>query len=190
MSDTGFDRQGITAGTELILSLPAPLQPAPLFTPTPKAARRVLEFFTAQINNPHTRRAYLSAARRFAAWCEARGIAQLTDVQAFHVAAFIKDLQGEFSPPTVVVTHAEGAQGASYRLGRSDGQHDHQGRDLRLRLDRLRWHLLSYCFICFPQGSGNLAIQVCQAALQSGGRSDNDIFGRSPSGVCASSAAR
>ena len=26
MSDTGFDRQGITAGTELILSLPAPLQ--------------------------------------------------------------------------------------------------------------------------------------------------------------------
>ena len=96
MSDTS-----LTAGTELILSLPAPLQPASLFTPTPKAARRVLEFFTAQINNPHTRRAYLSAARRFAAWCEGRGIAQLTDVQAFHVAAFIKDLQGELSPPTV-----------------------------------------------------------------------------------------
>ena len=101
MSDTGFDGQGITPGTELILSLPAPLPPASLFTPTPKAARRVLEFFTARINNPHTRRAYLSAARRFDAWCEARGIAQLTDVQAFHVAAFIKDLQGEFSPPTV-----------------------------------------------------------------------------------------
>ena len=30
--------------------------PAPLFTPTPQAARRMLEFFTAQINNPHTRR--------------------------------------------------------------------------------------------------------------------------------------
>ena len=56
MSDTGFDGQGITAGTELILSLPAPLRPASLFTPTPKAARRVLEFFTAQIKNPHTRR--------------------------------------------------------------------------------------------------------------------------------------
>ena len=97
MSDTGFDGQRITAGTELILSLPAPLPPASLFTPTPKAARRVLEFFTAQINNPHTRRAYLNAARRFDAWC----VAQLTDVQAFHVAAFIKDLQGEFSPPTV-----------------------------------------------------------------------------------------
>ena len=34
MSDTGFDRQRITAGTELILSLPAPLPPASLFTPT------------------------------------------------------------------------------------------------------------------------------------------------------------
>ena len=31
-------------------------QPAPLFTPTPQAARRMLEFFTAQINNPHTER--------------------------------------------------------------------------------------------------------------------------------------
>ena len=35
-------------GTEIILT-PAPgLQPAPLFTPTPKAAKRVLESFTAQ----------------------------------------------------------------------------------------------------------------------------------------------
>ena len=101
LSDTSFDGQGITPGTELILSLPAPLRPASLFTPTPKAARCVLEFFTAQINNPHTRRAYLNAARRFDAWCDSRGIAQLTDVQAFHVAAFIKDLQGAFSPPTV-----------------------------------------------------------------------------------------
>jgi hypothetical protein len=37
-----------------------------LFTPTPKAAQRVLEFFTAQINNDHTRRAYLNATYRFA----------------------------------------------------------------------------------------------------------------------------
>jgi hypothetical protein len=38
--------------------------PAPLFTPTPKAAKRLLEFFTAQINNDHTRKAYLNATRR------------------------------------------------------------------------------------------------------------------------------
>jgi hypothetical protein len=33
---------------------------------TPKAAQRVLEFFTAQLNNDHTRKAYLNAVRRFA----------------------------------------------------------------------------------------------------------------------------
>jgi len=88
-------------GTELILS-PAPaLQPAALFTPTPKAAGRVLEFFTAQINNHHTRKAYLNATRRFAAWCEPPPIAQLADVQAVHVAAFVRELQAEFTAPTV-----------------------------------------------------------------------------------------
>jgi hypothetical protein len=40
-----------------------------LFTPTPKAAKRVLEFFAAQINNDHTRKAYSNATRRFAEWC-------------------------------------------------------------------------------------------------------------------------
>ena len=43
---------------------------ARLFTPTPKAAKRVLEFFTAQVNNDHTRKAYLNATKRFAGWCE------------------------------------------------------------------------------------------------------------------------
>jgi hypothetical protein len=43
------------AGTEIIFSPALELQPAPLFTPTPKAAKRVLEFFTAQVNNDHTR---------------------------------------------------------------------------------------------------------------------------------------
>jgi site-specific recombinase XerD len=81
---------------------PAPgLLPASLFAPTPKAARRAVEFFTAQINNDHTRKAYLNAARRFAGWCEGRGLDELAQVQPFHVAAFVKELQGQFSPPTV-----------------------------------------------------------------------------------------
>src|SRR5947209_8074542 len=48
------------------------IRPGTLFTPPPKAAKRVLEFFTAQINNDHTRKAYLNATRRFAEWCDAR----------------------------------------------------------------------------------------------------------------------
>ena len=91
----------LAPSTEILVSQSRKLHPAPLFAPTPKAAKRVLEFFTAQINNGHTRKAYLNATRRFAEWCDAHGIRQLADVQPFHVAAFVKDLQGEFSPPTV-----------------------------------------------------------------------------------------
>jgi site-specific recombinase XerD len=81
---------------------PAPAGfPARLFTPTPKAARRVAQFFTTQINNDHTRKAYLNAARRFSVWCEARRIHELAAVEPIHVAAFVKQLQKEFSPPTV-----------------------------------------------------------------------------------------
>src|ERR1700732_1921710 len=91
----------MTGNTAIALS-PAPaLLPAQLYTPTPKAAQRVLEFFTAQVNNDHTRKAYLNAARRFAEWCEAHDLHELAQVQPFHVAAFVKELQGKFSPPTV-----------------------------------------------------------------------------------------
>ena len=85
---------------DLIIAPSPDLQPA-FFTPTPKAAKRVLEFFTAQISNDHTRRAYMNAARRFADWCAGNGIHELSQVQPFHVAAFIKDLQNELAPPTV-----------------------------------------------------------------------------------------
>jgi site-specific recombinase XerD len=88
--------------TTALVPSPAPgLLPARLFAPTPRAARRVLEFFTAQINNDHTRKSYLNATRRFAQWCEANGLDELAEVQPFHVAKFVKELQGEFAPPTV-----------------------------------------------------------------------------------------
>jgi site-specific recombinase XerD len=87
--------------TATILSpVPEPLRAA-FFTPTPKTAQRVLEFFTGQINNDHTRKAYLNAARRFAEWCGGRGLGQLADVQGFHVAAFVEELEGKLSAPTV-----------------------------------------------------------------------------------------
>ena len=37
-----------------------------LLAPTPAAERRVIEFFTAHIRNPHTRKAYARTAGRFA----------------------------------------------------------------------------------------------------------------------------
>ena len=47
--------------------------------PRPRSASS--KFFTAQINNGHTRKAYLNATRRFAEWGGAHGIRQLADVQ-------------------------------------------------------------------------------------------------------------
>jgi site-specific recombinase XerD len=85
----------------IIPSTAPALLPTRLFAPTPKAAKRVVEFFTAQINNDHTRKAYLSATRRFAAWCEAKGLNELCEVHPFDVATFIKELEREFSAPTV-----------------------------------------------------------------------------------------
>jgi site-specific recombinase XerD len=56
---------------------------------------------TPQINNAHTRRAYLNATRRFADWCAYHDIHELAQVQPFHVEAFVHDLQDELSPPSV-----------------------------------------------------------------------------------------
>jgi site-specific recombinase XerD len=88
--------------TEIILSPTAELRPAPLFTPTAKAAKRFLEFFTTQIDNDNTRKAYFNAVRCFSAWCQSRNVAELGRVEPMHIAAYLKMLQKEKrSPPTI-----------------------------------------------------------------------------------------
>jgi predicted membrane-bound mannosyltransferase len=48
-----------------LVPAPAPANiPLPLFALTPKAAKRVLEFFTVQINNEHTCKAYFFTLAR------------------------------------------------------------------------------------------------------------------------------
>lgn len=73
--------------------------PPQLFTPTPEAAKRVLEFFTAQINDVHTREACLDATKRFAAWRETGGLHELAAAPPFPVAAFVKEQRGKFTAP-------------------------------------------------------------------------------------------
>ena len=53
-----------------------------LFSPDSATAQRVLEFFTANIRNPHTRKAYATAVRGFAAWTDTIGIAHLRYIAA------------------------------------------------------------------------------------------------------------
>jgi site-specific recombinase XerD len=58
-----------------------------------RARRRYLEFFTAQIRNPNTRRAYARAVSDFLSWCADLGVTELGDVTPLHVATWI-ELQG------------------------------------------------------------------------------------------------
>jgi site-specific recombinase XerD len=65
-----------------------------------QAGWRYVEFFTANINNPHTRRAYARACARFFAWCEQRGLT-LTTIRPFDVAAWVNALQETHGAPGV-----------------------------------------------------------------------------------------
>ena len=58
-----------------------------------RASHRFLEFFTAQIRNPHTRRAYARAATEFFDWLEAKGVTQLTAIESVHIATYLEELQ-------------------------------------------------------------------------------------------------
>lgn len=87
---------------QVVIKVPrgAPALPK-LFAPDQDAARRFIEFFTANIRNPNTRRAYARAAAEFAAWCEEAEIQELQDIEPVHVAAYIETLQKRLAAPSV-----------------------------------------------------------------------------------------
>ena len=72
-----------------------------LFQAVPDNGRRFWEFFTVNIRNPNTRRAYLKAVGIFAAWCTERGLEDLARVTPMHVAAYVEQLGRTHSKPTV-----------------------------------------------------------------------------------------
>ena len=66
----------------------------------PQAAERTVEFFTAQIRNPHTRAAYGTAVTRFFTWCDARGL-ELEQISPIAVATYIEEMQSQYRAPTI-----------------------------------------------------------------------------------------
>lgn len=72
-----------------------------IFAPTPEASKRFIEFFTANIRNPNTRKAYARTAVEFATWCENNGLNKLHDIEPVHVAAYIETLQLKLASPSV-----------------------------------------------------------------------------------------
>jgi site-specific recombinase XerD len=65
------------------------------------AITRFVEYFTAHIRNPHTRRAYFRNAIHFLRWCEARGIRDLKSIKPVIVASYIEQLQQDYAKPSV-----------------------------------------------------------------------------------------
>ena len=65
-----------------------------------KGKRAFLEFFTATIRNPNTRRAYGRAVSDFFIWCERHGF-DLVDLEPMVVATYAEGLTATKAPSTV-----------------------------------------------------------------------------------------
>ena len=89
----------------IVPSPPAPpgdrhLVPALIADLGEQASWRYVEFFTANIRNPNTRRAYARACGSFFQWCDVRGLT-LAVIRAHDVGAYVEALQRSAAPPSV-----------------------------------------------------------------------------------------
>jgi site-specific recombinase XerD len=66
-----------------------------------RAHVRFLEFFAANIRNPHTRRAYGRAVAEFLDWCADAGVRSIADVAPLHVATWIEAQTRAVAAPSV-----------------------------------------------------------------------------------------
>jgi site-specific recombinase XerD len=76
------------------------LVPALVASAGEAAGWRYVEFFTANIRNPNTRRAYARACMTFFAWCESRGLT-LATIRPYDVATWVEQLQEKHGAPGV-----------------------------------------------------------------------------------------
>src|SRR5271154_467062 len=84
-----------------LVPLRTPQLPALVTAAGERARVRFLEFFAANIRNPHTRRAYGRAAEEFLGWCARVGVRSIADVQPVHVATWIEAGTRELAAPSV-----------------------------------------------------------------------------------------
>jgi site-specific recombinase XerC len=83
-----------------LVPVTAPAAPVLVAAAGDQARIRFLEFFTANIRNRNTRRAYAQAVSEFLAWCEDHRVPSITAVQPVHVAGYIEELTRARSAPT------------------------------------------------------------------------------------------
>ena len=98
----GGTQQGAGRTVNQLAPLPSFALPALVASADDPTQRRFLEFFAVTIRNPHTRRAYARAAGEFLAWCDARRVTSIADVQHYRRAGADVVLVGE-----ALVTHGD-----------------------------------------------------------------------------------
>jgi site-specific recombinase XerC len=84
-----------------LVPITAPRVPELVAVAGDRASMRFLEFFAANIRNPHTRRACARAADEFLTWCAAAGVPSIDAVQPVHVATWIEAGTRELAAPSV-----------------------------------------------------------------------------------------
>ena len=96
--------------------------PVPIAAAGDQAARRFIEFFTANIRNPNTRTAYLRAVSDFFGWTEKVGLHQLETLEPVQIKTGITDhtftqveqvLKGSLNAGDTVVIGAASVQHAA-----------------------------------------------------------------------------
>src|ERR1700681_4204424 len=65
-----------------------------------QASWRYIDFFTSNIRNPNTRRAYARACATFFTWCDDRGLS-LGTIRPYDVSLYIESRQQTHSAPDV-----------------------------------------------------------------------------------------
>jgi site-specific recombinase XerD len=106
MNDSGTARPdqhqlpALLSETGLVITSELPLIPALIADAGDLASWRYIDFFTANIRNPNTRRAYARASQTFFTWCEERG-RTLPTIRPFDVSTYIEVLQQTHAAPTV-----------------------------------------------------------------------------------------
>jgi site-specific recombinase XerD len=77
-----------------------PVMPSLIAAAGDQASWRYIDFFTANIRNLNTRRAYIRACETFLAWCEQRS-RTLATIRPFDVSTYVEGLTLTHSAPTV-----------------------------------------------------------------------------------------
>jgi len=84
-----------------LVPISSPALPALVAAAGERASMRFLEFFAANIRNPHTRRPYARAADEFLAWCAAAGMPSIAAVEPVHLATWIEASTRDPAAPSV-----------------------------------------------------------------------------------------